>query len=735
MQVAASFWGRLFTCPLTIWYDRRMIEPVDGQAEVSIVVVSWNVAALLRRCLTSCYAQAVAVEVVVVDNASADGSPTLVSHEFPQAMLIANRDNRGFPAAVNQGIAATTAPYVLILNPDAALQPGSLALLLAHLRANPQLGMVGPRLRYPNGTAQSSRRRFPTFTTLLIESTPLQPLFARSGLLRHFYCADQADEVAQEVDWLTGACLLLRREAIQQVGGLDEGFFMYSEEVDWARRLKQAGWAVAYLPTTEVVHAEGQSSGQATARRQINFNVSKVRYVAKWQGVSRARWLRRWLLLLESEQTALEAAKWLLGHKRLLRAARLRAGLQVLANGYRHYLRPAASPNLALLSAEYPPQPGGVGDYTRKLAGELAVPVITAGAGGRLVVRQPLGLEPADRAAGAPLAAAYGWGMLGQVHRLLLREKIDALNIEYQTGAYAMHPAINLLPLYLKLRGNPARTVTTFHDLLPPYLFPKAGRLRWLANWLLLKFSDVAIVTNAQDAAQVGGWGAKVRVIPIGSNIAARRVTADERRGWRLAHRIAEGDTLLVYFGLLNQSKGLDTILHALAQLPASYRLAIVGGGIGESDATNRPFARYIEEQSKRLQLDQRIMRSGPLPEAAVSEWLQAGDLAALPFRDGASLRRGSLLACLAHGLPTVSTHPNPLPQGGMEGLPELVDGENVLLVEAGDAAGLAAAIQRLAGDGILRAKLAAGGRRLVASLGWEHIAAQVREVMQRLAT
>jgi glycosyltransferase involved in cell wall biosynthesis len=405
------------------------------------------------------------------------------------------------------------------------------------------------------------------------------------------------------------------------------------------------------------------------------------------------------------------------------------------------------------------------------------------------------------------------------VHRALLRERIDALNIQYQSGAYRMHPAVNFLPLYLKLRGNPARVVVTFHDLLLPYLFPKAGPLRRLANWLLLKFSDAAIVTNAEDAAATAGWGDKVRVVPIGSNIAVAPSDDHSRDMWRQEQSIAANDMLVAYFGLQNQSKGLDTLLHALTKLPSRFKLAIVGGGTGESDPTNRHFAAQIGAVIERLGLGGRIFRSGQISAREVSAWLCGADIAALPFRDGATLRRGSLLATLTHGLPTVSTltpaqqpgwvksrlitfnpehpvgvvinpeHPvgvvinpkpparvvinskppagvviNPKPQAGVvinpkppagvwgrivkhtyahrkqserdqphqaSDLPELKDGENLLLVPPDDADALAAAIARLAGDQALRARLSAGARELATQVGWERIAEQVRAVMR----
>jgi N-acetylglucosaminyl-diphospho-decaprenol L-rhamnosyltransferase len=326
--------------------------------DFSVIIVSWNVQDLLQGCLQSLVASSTLqvpssrllsvehetwnmkpgtwnMEIIVVDNASSDGSVDMVRQSFPQVWLIANESNLGFTHANNQGLAASQGRYVLLLNPDTAVVGPAVATLLAFLEVHPDVGVVGPQLRYPDGSVQPSRRRFPTLATAFVESTVLQPLFAGSSLLRRYYVADQPDDVTQDVDWLVGACLLVRREAIAQAGPLDEGFFMYSEELDWCRRIKQVGWRIVYLPTAQVIHYEGKSSEQNLAARDIRFNSSKVRYFRKHHGVWQAELLRLFLLGTFVWQLAVESLKWLVGHKRPLRAGRVRAYLQVLGSGLR----------------------------------------------------------------------------------------------------------------------------------------------------------------------------------------------------------------------------------------------------------------------------------------------------------------------------------------------------------------------------------------------------------------
>jgi N-acetylglucosaminyl-diphospho-decaprenol L-rhamnosyltransferase len=312
--------------------------PPAPRPACSIIIVNWNVCALLRRCIASLPDAAgpgLRYEVLVVDNASHDDSVAMVRAEFPGVRLLVNTVNRGFTGGNNQGIAASRGRTLLLLNPDTEMAPGALTTLLATLDATPDVGVVGPQLRNPDGSTQSSRRRFPTLATALIESTPLQPYLPRHPLLRRYYVADQPDDVRHDVDWITGACMLVRRAALQQVGGFDERYFMYSEELDLCRRIRAAGWRIVYEPAAVVVHHEGQSSGQDVPARHIRFNRSKVRYFVRWHGVRAAAVLRSWLLALYVWQGTLEAGKWLLGHKRPLRAARLRLIAGVLRSGLR----------------------------------------------------------------------------------------------------------------------------------------------------------------------------------------------------------------------------------------------------------------------------------------------------------------------------------------------------------------------------------------------------------------
>lgn len=301
---------------------------------LSIIIVSWNVADLLRACLQSIDANRddLVLEVIVVDSASADNSVAMVSAEFPWVTLLAQSENVGFPRGNNIGMAAATGDAILLLNPDTEIISDALIAMLTYLNANQDVGIVGPQLLNPDGSHQSSRRRFPTVATGLFESTWLQPVAPRSMMMRYF-AADMADDAINDVDWVTGACMLTRREVVEQVGGMDAAYFMYSEELDWCKRIKGAGWRVVYLPTAAVVHHVGKSSEQAVTARHINFNRAKLRYFRKHHGYWAYSFLRVAILKQYLFQICIEGCKGVLGHKRPLRKQRVRSYWQVLKTG------------------------------------------------------------------------------------------------------------------------------------------------------------------------------------------------------------------------------------------------------------------------------------------------------------------------------------------------------------------------------------------------------------------
>lgn len=290
-------------------------------SDLSVSVVAYRTPELLRRCLSALSPE---FEVFVVDNASDDDTSDLLGTDFPWVRRIANPSNVGFGAAHNQALRLASGRYWLVLNSDAAPLPGAVRTLIDFMDANPEVAVAGPRLRYPSGDIQPARRRFPTAATLFLESTQLQRFWPDNRVLRRFYMQDRPEDVVQDVDWLVGACLCVRASAASTVGLFDERFFMYSEELDWCRRFRRAGWRVSYVPTAEVLHLEGGSSRADLAARDQRFQASKLAYTAKWHGPALALALRAYLVAEYVFRAVEETGKLALGSHAALRRERLR---------------------------------------------------------------------------------------------------------------------------------------------------------------------------------------------------------------------------------------------------------------------------------------------------------------------------------------------------------------------------------------------------------------------------
>jgi len=260
--------------------------------ELSVIVISHNTRAHLERCLTELGSRH---EVIVVDTGSADGSGELVRSRFPHAQLVAPPANRGYGAAVNDGMAAASANYFLVLNADAWPVGDAVDRLAEFAASEPRAGIVGPRLLNPDRTLQPSVRGFPTLWRLATEYLFLRWLAPRSRALNAFYGSRFDHRSQRDAEFLVGAVLLIRREVVAEVGPFDTSFFMFNEEVDFCYRARAAGWRVVFWPGAEFVHVGGASTGQtwpAMYREQLR---SHVRFLAKHRGLGEAERARRLL--------------------------------------------------------------------------------------------------------------------------------------------------------------------------------------------------------------------------------------------------------------------------------------------------------------------------------------------------------------------------------------------------------------------------------------------------------
>ncbi len=323
--------------------------------EVSIITVSWNVWDLVRAALErleriSCptsdpqvrvlqpapgRAQPLCFEMVLVDGDSGDATPDLVPALFPWVRFLPAGANVGFTKGNNLGAAASRGEILFFLNPDTLVRAAALHALREALLAHPRTGLVGPALYAADGRRQESRRHFPTPVTGFLESTWLGRAWPDNPWARRYHCRDWPAVFQQRVDWLEGAALMMRRAAFTDIEGFDEGFFMYSEELDLCRRLQISGWTALYCPQAGIRHYGGRSSAQVPALTHIHFNTSKVRYYRKFFGPAWAEILRKYLLWEFRLNLLGEGVKLLLGHKMSLRRQRVQAYRQVLATGLR----------------------------------------------------------------------------------------------------------------------------------------------------------------------------------------------------------------------------------------------------------------------------------------------------------------------------------------------------------------------------------------------------------------
>jgi glycosyltransferase involved in cell wall biosynthesis len=390
---------------------------------------------------------------------------------------------------------------------------------------------------------------------------------------------------------------------------------------------------------------------------------------------------------------------------------------------------------VGMITGEYPPAMGGIADYTANLvqalrARSLRVRVLTAGS------RSP-GEDVTDVADWSPRGVAA-------IARSVLEIEADAVHLQYQTAAFHMSPLVNLLPLLLKAHGVRAPFVTTLHDFRSPYLFPKAGRLRGAANRVLLAASDAAIFVNPSDLART--QRTSTYWIPIAPAIRPEEDRPGARDNARARLGFAPDDVVVAHFGFINRSKGADVLLRAVADLQSSgmrLRLLFVGEPVGASDGTNAATVREMRELADALGVSEQVVSTGPLTAADVSTAFRAADMVALPFVDGASLNRSSLLACWAHGLAVITTYPGmqarsspgrmlaPFDEPGRF----VIDEHVAALVPPGDHRALAAAIHELARDTERRAHLESAGRAFVASLQWPEIAAATHRLYETLGT
>jgi GT2 family glycosyltransferase len=257
--------------------------PGSGGARVAIVIVTYRSYVELRRCLASIDRNAPSTQCVVVDHESNPAAVSAIAPEYPWARVIAAASNEGFAAGVNRGAAETDADYLLLINPDSVLEPGFLQAAVEWMDVHSTVGIAGPLIRDPDGSLQASARRFPDVTTAIAgRSSWLTRVLPRNPLSRHnLPCALTPPHQPMPIDWVSGACMLIRRRTFEAVNGMDPGFFLYWEDADFCRRAARHGWQTVYLPIEGAMHTGAASSRHASDLALTAFHRSAYRFFTK----------------------------------------------------------------------------------------------------------------------------------------------------------------------------------------------------------------------------------------------------------------------------------------------------------------------------------------------------------------------------------------------------------------------------------------------------------------------
>lgn len=263
--------------------------------QLSIIIVNYNTGALTGACIESCLRLALPpqTEIIVVDNNSSDNSVSFLRSDFPEVTVVDNSTNDGLAAGVNQALAVAKGEYYLLLNPDIIALPDSIPNLLKFMKEHHDVGVAGGQLLSPNGKIQYSCFRFYRFSTIMYRRTFLGKTKQGQAEINRFLMKDFDHQSVRDVDWLMGSCLLLRSQAVKDVGGMDPRFFLYFEDVDWSRRFWQAGWRVTYVPSARFSHFHQRASRRGSilltnwaTREHIR---SAFKYFAKYRRVAYPR--------------------------------------------------------------------------------------------------------------------------------------------------------------------------------------------------------------------------------------------------------------------------------------------------------------------------------------------------------------------------------------------------------------------------------------------------------------
>jgi GT2 family glycosyltransferase len=304
----------------------QQTETPVGVTDLSIIIVSWNTKKYMEEVLTSLSTidGNLSAEIIVVDNASADGTPDMIRAQFPNVKLIETGANLGFAKGNNVGITVATGSYICLINSDVNVPSDCLKKMHAHMQQDPSIGLLGPGMMRPDGKVYRSGMRFPTLWNLFVRALFLDSLFKGAGIFGGYLMKDFRFDQTRDIDVLNGWLWMARREALEQVGPLDGRFFMYAEDVDWCKRFHLAGWRVVFFSEASAIHYGGASAASARSRFNVEMQRANLQYWKKYHG----RFSLFLYLMISCLSYGIRAVGWSLVYL-TKRSSRYRANLEV----------------------------------------------------------------------------------------------------------------------------------------------------------------------------------------------------------------------------------------------------------------------------------------------------------------------------------------------------------------------------------------------------------------------
>lgn len=664
---------------------------MSSKPKLSIIIVNFNTRVEVGACLDSIYQAppAFSFEVVVVDNGSADGSADFVAERFPQVRLIRNTMNEGFARANNRAIRSGVGDFVLLLNPDTEVQPGALETMVSHLQAHPETGAVGCRLVDPKGRLQPSCDRFPSGVGDLLQNLFMDRLVGNFKWSERYTLIGWKHDRVREVDWITGACLMVRREVLDGVGLLDEAFFLYYEDVDLCYRMRQAGWRVTFLPSATVMHHQGKSTRSIADQTILISYRSRYHFLKKHYTITSCKRFR----LLHQLGLGARLAMWTVA---LPFSGPAMAGVLARLRGYWRATKILLEKRVTIDVTTFSQLKTGVENYAQNIAAFVQK---VDGASRYLLVDMGVGANPESR---------------GGLFRTAMRAFRNVFNMQVALPLRLLWSRSNLIhsPAYITPLLKVCPTVVTIHDL-SFWLFPQ----RFLRPyWLYLNFfvplscrrADLIIADSENTKRDVVKYlkvpEAKVRVIYLG--VESRfQVIEDQDALSAFRGRYDLPERFILFVGTLEPRKNIEGVIRAYAEYrakaPHPLELVIAGkkGWLYES----------IFTLLLTLQLEPHVHFTGYIADEDMPLLYNAASLLVYPsFYEGFGLPPLEAMAC---GTPVVVSN--------VSSLPEVV-GDAGLQVDPNSPQDIANAMLTMLSDETARRAFIAKGQERARIFTWE---------------